>query len=48
MAVQAPSRGIKGTFRVTNFSRKEPLEEAMTVSVTAKLSKFDKFLPAAS
>lgn len=40
--------GIKGTFCVTNFSRKEPLEEAMTVSVTCKLTKFDKFLPTAS
>ena len=39
------SGGIKGTFCVTNFSRKEALEEAMTVSVTCKLTKFDKFLP---
>jgi hypothetical protein len=41
----ATAGGIKGTFCVTNFSRKEPLEEAMTVSVTLKLTKFDKFLP---
>ena len=39
------SGGIKGTFCVTNFSRKEALEEAMTVSVTCKLSAFDAFLP---
>jgi TP901-1 family phage major tail protein len=44
----ATAGGIKGTFCVTNFSRKEALEEAMTVSVTCKLTKFDKFLPVAA
>jgi len=28
--------GLMADFAITNFSRKEPLEEAMTVSVTAK------------
>jgi hypothetical protein len=32
--------GIDGDFAITNFSRPEPLEEAITVSVTAKLSTF--------
>jgi TP901-1 family phage major tail protein len=40
--------GIKGTFCVTNFSRKEPLAEAMTASVTLKLTKFDAWLPVAA
>jgi predicted secreted protein len=32
--------GIDGDFAITNFSRSEALEEAITVSVTAKLSTF--------
>jgi AMMECR1 domain-containing protein len=35
--------GLVGNFTVTNFSRGEPLEEAMTVDVTAKLSKFESW-----
>jgi len=32
----AGSQGLRATFAVTNFSRNEPLEEAITVSVTVK------------
>ena len=32
----AGSQGLRGTFSVTKFSRSEPLEEALSVSVTAK------------
>ena len=32
----AGSQGLQADFSVTNFSRNEPLEEAVTVSVTAK------------
>jgi len=30
------SQGLRATFSITKFSRSEPLEEAVTVSVTAK------------
>ena len=30
------SQGLQADFAITNFSRNEPLEEALTVSVTAK------------
>ena len=30
------SQGLRATMAITNFSRSEPLEEAITVSVTAK------------
>jgi len=30
------SQGLRATFSITKFSRNEPLEEAVTVSVTAK------------
>ena len=30
------TQGLRATFTITNFSRNEPLEEAMSVSVTAK------------
>jgi len=40
----ATSQGPKGAFAITNFSRKEALEEAITVSVTAKLAQFDAWL----
>ena len=33
---QAGSQGLRASFAVINFSRKEPLEEAITVSVTIK------------
>ena len=32
----AGSQGLQADFTITNFSRNEPLEEALTVSVTAK------------
>ena len=32
----AGSQGLRATMAITNFSRNEPLEEALTVSVTAK------------
>ena len=32
----AGSQGLRATFSVTKFSRSEPLEEALAVSVTAK------------
>ena len=34
------SQGLAGNFTVTNFSRSEPLEEAVTVSVTLKPSSY--------
>lgn len=33
---QAGSQGLRASFSITKFSRNEPLEEAITVSVTAK------------
>jgi hypothetical protein len=36
----AYTSGIHGNFAITKFDRKEGLEEAITVDVTAKLSKF--------
>ncbi len=36
----ATGEGIDGDFSITNFSRSEPLEEAMKVAVTAKLAVF--------
>ena len=37
---QAGGQGPDGDFAITSFSRNEALEEAITVSVTAKLSVF--------
>ncbi len=37
---KAGGQGPDGDFAITSFSRNEPLEEAITVSVTAKLSLF--------
>ena len=37
------AQGLKGNFTITNFTRNEQLEEALTVSVTAKLSRFDEW-----
>lgn len=34
------AEGPRGNWSITNFSRNEALEEAITVSVTAKLAKF--------
>ena len=38
------AQGPKGSFSITSFSRNEALEEAITVSVTAKLSVFDQWV----
>jgi TP901-1 family phage major tail protein len=38
------AQGPKGSFSVTKFDRSEPLEEAITVSVTAKLAVFDEWV----
>lgn len=38
------SQGLKGSFSITSFNRGEPLEEAVTVSVTAKLTTFDQWV----
>ena len=38
------SEGVLGDFAITSFSRNEPLEEGVTVSVTAKLSVFDQWI----
>ena len=41
------TEGPLGDFSITNFSRKEPLEEGVTVSVTAKLAVFDSWVEVA-
>lgn len=38
------AQGPKGRFSITNFSRSEPLEEAITVSVTMKLAVYEQWL----
>ncbi|QDU33049.1 Phage major tail protein 2 [Poriferisphaera corsica] len=38
------TEGPRGDFSITNFSRNEPLEEGVTVSVTAKLAKFEEWV----
>jgi len=38
------TEGPLGDFSITNFSRSEPLEEGVTVSVTAKLAVFDEWV----
>lgn len=40
----AGAQGPKGSFSITSFSRKEALEEAILVSVTAKLAQFDQWV----
>lgn len=44
IASVAGSEGVLADFSITNFSRSEPLEEGITVSVTAKLSVFDQWI----
>jgi len=41
------TEGPLGDFSITNFSRNEPLEEGVTVSVTAKLAVFDSWVEVA-
>jgi len=38
------AQGPKGSFSITSFSRNEALEEAITVSVTAKLAVFGQWV----
>jgi len=40
----AGAQGPKGSFAITGFSRSEALEEAIMVSVTAKLAAFDEWV----
>jgi hypothetical protein len=44
----AGSEGPKGEYSITGFTRNEPLEEAITVSVTAKLAAFDEWVKVAA
>lgn len=44
---ESGTEGPRGDFSITNFSRNEPLEEGMTVSVTAKLAKFEEWVEVA-
>lgn len=41
------TEGPLGDFSITNFSRNEPLEEAVMVSVTAKLAEFEEWVEVA-
>lgn len=41
------TEGPLGDFSITNFSRNEPLEEGVTVSVTAKLAVFAEWVEVA-
>ena len=41
------SEGPLGDFSITNFTRSEPLEEGVTVSVTAKLAVFAEWVEVA-
>ena len=45
---QNGSQGLCADCMITNFSRDEPLEEAITVKVTAKLSVFDEWVVVAA
>jgi hypothetical protein len=48
-AIAGPgSSGLASNFTVTNFSRKEPLEEAVTVSVTVKPSSHTEWAEVAA
>jgi hypothetical protein len=38
---EADGQGLQADFSITNFSRNEALEEAITVSVTAKVTYSD-------
>lgn len=45
--IASGTEGPIGDFSITNFSRNEPLEEGVTVSVTAKLAVFSEWLEVA-
>ncbi len=42
-ATESQAEGPVGNWSITNFSRQEPLEEAIVVDVTAKLAMFDSW-----
>ena len=42
-ATGSQAEGPVGNWSITNFSREEPLEEAIVVNVTAKLAKYDSW-----
>ena len=44
----AGSQGLKGSYAIPSFTRNEALEEAITVSVTAKLAVFDEWVEVAA
>jgi len=44
----AGSEGPVGDYAITGFTRNEPLEEGITVSVTAKLATFSEWLTVSS
>jgi hypothetical protein len=44
----AGAEGPKGEFSITGFTRSEALEEAITVSVTAKLAAYDEWVKIAA
>jgi hypothetical protein len=44
----AGSEGPHGDFAISSFSRKEPLEEGVSVSVTAKLAKYTAWVEVAA
>jgi len=46
-AATSGTEGPLGDFSITNFSRNEPLEEAVMVSVTAKLAEFEEWVEVA-
>ena len=41
------TEGPLGDFSITNFTRNDPLEEGVTVSVTAKLAEFEEWVEVA-
>lgn len=41
---ESGAQGPKGSFSITSFSRNEPLEEALTVPVSAKLAVWDEWV----
>ncbi len=45
-ATNPKPEGLQGAFSVTAFSRQEPLEEAITVSVTCKLETYTTWIEA--
>jgi len=43
-SIVAGNQGLKGAFSFTSFSESQPLEEGITVSVTAKLTTFSEWV----